>query len=311
MTCEHSCMSCSLSQLYKVNYSAHHGLCKLHETNPPSILQCIHCESNVPILILQEFKCILCEKTLEEHEKQNMKSVCSSCLTMGESQFFALAQSHVSNCNYCLKVPDNLMYSVSCKHFICEECLQKKNSCPLCVLKLLETPKTDRNSEYVGGYGGGGKYKKAPLSGKKPKGSSPIKYRRADWNQDLNGRKPYNVCSNIVFPEKSRFSPTDSEDPIRGLKIMEDSWRSKHDYLPGSESKTEDESKIASSDRDDNSVIISIKNEGKNQETSVYNSSKFDHTELDERRNETISSSSRARVVLKIICKACPCFNAK
>ncbi|OMJ83710.1 hypothetical protein SteCoe_14378 [Stentor coeruleus] len=310
MTCDQTCMSCNLSQLYKVNYSTHHGLCKLHETFPPNILQCIHCKSNVPILILQEFKCILCEKSLEETEKQNLKSVCSNCLTMNETQFFALAQSRISNCNYCLKIPDNLMYSVNCKHFICEECLLKKNSCPLCVLKLLETPKTDKNLDYVGGYGNG-EYKKAPLSGKKPKGSSPIKYRRNDWNQDLNGRKPYNVCTNIVYPDKSRFSPTDSEDPIKGFKIMEESWKSKHDRIPGSESKTEDESKIVSSDRDDNSVIISIKNEGKNQETSVYTCSKFDHTENDERRNEVISSTSRTRVVLKIICRACPCFNTK
>lgn len=305
MTCEESCILCPLSQLYKINYGYYHGLCKIHSQNQSKILRCLYCESIVPMLFLQDFICILCAKPLDEAEKNYGKSVCGECLNLNKSQGFAIIKAPVSNCDYCLKTPDILMYSISCKHFICQDCLKNQISCPLCILKHFGSPVSEEYS-MVDEESKESRYKKICGSEKKPKSPYVIKYRRKlDFDME-KVRKSYNPHYNTVVPQRININPNDSEG---SLEKSIDNDKKRTNFRIDLEKKTHIKNEIAQSSDDDNSIILHNKSDRYTQDTSANNNnSKLDHSSIrdEARRGEDISTT---RVLMKrVLSKLCPCF---
>ncbi|OMJ83652.1 hypothetical protein SteCoe_15379 [Stentor coeruleus] len=303
MTCEESCMLCSLSQLYKINHSNYHGLCKSHSQNQLKTIRCIHCESLVPMLFLQDFICILCDKLLDDSEKNYGKSVCKSCLNINKSQGFVVIKTQVSNCDYCLKTPDILMYSISCKHFICQECLKNQISCPLCVLKHFGSPVSDENS-ILDEENKRPKNKKSGTCEKKSKSPFVIKYsRKLDFDIEKM-RKSYNPSYNTVVPHAVNINPTDSEDSEENSV---DDTRNKKGSMFDLDKIMNIKRNIDINSEGDSSIILPSKSNGYTQDTSTNNNSKFDHSVHDDAR--VGENKSTAKVFMKkVLRKICPCF---
>ncbi|OMJ83720.1 hypothetical protein SteCoe_15329 [Stentor coeruleus] len=125
MDCEQLCMSCSFTQLFKVNYAYYHGLCEDHKNLKESTLKCIYCQSIIPILFLSEIKpCTNCFMHSQRVFKNCSHNACENC--------YQNECSKCSNlCNFCLKSVG--IKFKSCSHLLCNDCLlDSKLVCSLC-----------------------------------------------------------------------------------------------------------------------------------------------------------------------------------
>ncbi|OMJ65407.1 hypothetical protein SteCoe_38282 [Stentor coeruleus] len=304
MTCEESCILCPLSQLYKINHSYYHGLCKVHSHDQAKILRCIHCESNIPMIFLQDFICILCIKPLDDSEKNYGKSVCMACLNINISMGFAIIKTPVSSCEYCLKTPEILMYSISCTHFICQDCLKNQISCPLCVLKHFGSSISEEYS-MVNEESRESKHKKLCVSEKKPKTPYVIRYRRKLNFETDKVRRSYNPNYNTVIPQRTKLNPTDSES---SLENSIDDTKNKTSSLDDSEKIMNRKKLYAISSEDNTSKTMGNISDRYIQDTYANNNSKLEHSEQDEARISENSLASSGSVMKSILSKLCPCF---
>ena len=137
MSCESDCLLCEQPQVFKVNFSGIHGLCKNCNKTISKDLQCRICQSSVPILKIKPIllSCSLCKSDCQVSLSQCIHTICKKCSDLK----CQLCSKDL--CDICLTHQKTLLKN--CGHQICKLCMIKSlennlnfedlnENCPIC-----------------------------------------------------------------------------------------------------------------------------------------------------------------------------------
>ena len=151
MSCESDCLLCEQPQVFKVNFSGIHGLCKNCNKTISKVLQCRICQSSVPILKIKPIllSCSLCKSDCQVSLSQCIHTICKKCSDLK----CQLCSKDL--CDICLTHQKTLLKN--CGHQICKLCMIKSlennldfedlnENCPICFVSDIISSKPS-NSE--------------------------------------------------------------------------------------------------------------------------------------------------------------------